>query len=133
MPHQLAQALLSPDSQSLVYGGAAGDVFDAPGPLTTWFASPFALGCDPLRWRELQAAFASCFERGLSEDDALLELRLPNPYASSAPIVWLTAAQRSEVEALMEECEQSMAFETFAWFVGDALTRAGNAARLAPH
>lgn len=124
------QAMLSPGAHTFVFG-ASGDIFDHPGDLTAWFASPFALGCDPMQWRELQSAFEACFARGLDEDEAMLELRLPNPYAG-APIAWLTAAQRAEIELLMEECERSMSFDTFAWFVADALMRAANTARRAP-
>lgn len=123
--------------QALLKQGAAtlstksGDIFDEPGPLTAWFVNPFTLDCDPLSWRELQDAFAAAFDRNLTEDEALLELRLRNP-ATGPVVVPLTEPQRAEVEAMMEVCERSMAFDTVAWLLGDCLLRASRAAARAP-
>jgi hypothetical protein len=46
-----------------------------------------------------------------------------------AGVVWLTQAQRDEVEALMEECERSLAFDTTSWLLSDCLLRAANTAK----
>ena len=74
---------------------------------------------------------AAAFDRGLTADEALLELRLRNP-ASGSGIVELTAAQREEVGVMMEQLERSMAFDTVAWLLADCLLRASRAAARAP-
>jgi hypothetical protein len=101
-------------------------VFDRPGPLTTFFANPFALGCDPALWRELQSELKIRFDQGISLEDAFLELSLSTQMTSA--FVHLTEEQLAEVEQLMCDCDKSLNFDTASWLLSDCLLRASRAA-----
>jgi hypothetical protein len=101
------------------------DVFDKPGIATSTFISPFALGCDPLVWRELQEAFENAKKGGaLSDEEALLQLGLPG---LGAAVVQLTEPQLAEVHVLMGVLEETLDFSTVSWILGNCLVRAARA------
>jgi hypothetical protein len=101
------------------------DIFDKPGVATRTFISPFALGCDPLVWRELQEAFENAKKGGeLGDEEALLQLGLP---AQGGAVVQLTEAQLGEVYVLMGVLEDTLDFSTVSWILGDCLVRAARA------
>lgn len=124
---------------------ASGTVFDrCTAEPDAFFVDPFAVGTDPLEWRALQDAVlqqllsrqpAGGGELDAAEvtevaiEEALLALGIR---AEAAVVVWLTAPQRAAVEVLMEELEETLAFEVVAWQLGDSLLRAVRANRRGP-
>lgn len=134
------QEVNSPRSGGIV---ATGDVFDrGDAPLAAFFVNPFAVGTDPLQWRELQDAVLQrlvAFQRGgadgdldvgsvtdLAVEEALLAVGIRT---QGGVLTWLTAAQRAAVDELMAEVEQTFEFEVTAWYLGDCLLRAERANR----
>lgn len=103
------------------------DVFDTPGPPERVFFNPFAYGCDPIMWRELQGEFQQRQSDGADDEDILLQLGLAGQGSGSSGIVYLSADQLVEVEALMATLEQTFEFATVAWVLADCLLRASRA------
>lgn len=129
------QEVNNPRSGGIV---AAGDVFDrGDAPLTAFFVNPFAIGTDPMQWRELQDAVLQrllAFQgSGAATDldvDSVTDLAVEEALLAvgvqtqGGVLTWLTAAQRSAVDELMEEVEQTFEFEVTAWYLADCLLRA---------
>lgn len=138
------QELSSPRGGGII---TAGDVFDrSDAPVTTFFVDPFPIGADPLRWRELQDAvlrhlLTSQSSSGTAagaralDADAVTELAVEEALLAvgvrtqGRVLTWLTAPQRAAVDAVMEELEETLAFEVTAWQLADCLLRAERANR----
>lgn len=109
-------------------GEAELDVFDRPdSPVTELFVNPFACGCNPAQWVELQEVARSC------PHDPQGALQQAGAAPSESAIVYLTAEQLREVRAELEGMGlDAVSIEACASYLSNCLLRAGTANNRVP-
>lgn len=86
------------------------------------FINPFGCQVDPLCWRELQD-YAQRAPADTLLEDHLSAAGMSISNATSA-VTWLTPAQLLKIEQELSRMEETMSFETTAWWLSDVLARA---------